>query len=80
MSSRSLLKTRARPVKTPSLMPPFHAGDLEDRAALGREVAAQEAEAARLLERPRDGMDDLVIRLRRIETSAPARRASRPCT
>ena len=61
------MKTRARPVKTPSFMPPFDAGDLDDRAAVGREVAAQQAQAARLLERLRDRVDDLVIRRRRIE-------------
>ena len=46
MSAASLLKTRARPMNTPSSMPALDAGHLEDGAALGGEVAGQEAEAA----------------------------------
>ena len=51
----------------PSVDAALDAGELEDRAAVGREVAAQQAEAARRLERLRDGVDHLAVRRRRVE-------------
>ena len=66
-SARSLLKTRARPVNTPSVDAALDAGDLEDGAAVGREVAAQQAEAAGRLERRRRRVDDVAVGRRRVE-------------
>ncbi len=61
MRERSPLNTRARPVKTPSLHASFDAGDLEDRTALGGQVAPEQTEAAGVLEGLVDPVDDLLV-------------------
>ena len=46
MSDGSPSNTRARPVNLPSTMPPLDPRHLQDGAAVGREVALQQAETA----------------------------------
>ena len=51
------------------LHPAFDAGDLEDRAAVGSEVAAQQAQSAGVLEGLLDRVDDVLVRRGRGEPS-----------